>query len=364
MTVPVIVGTGLVALDVVFQGEDTAPVRRCAGGTTGNVLTILRYLGWKSVPVARLADDRARAVLQADLVRWGVDVRLLGLAPPSPTPIIVERVHRTKEGEAVHRFSWTCPCCGALLPRYKPVGARVVDQVVEEVASPAVFFFDRSSRGAVALAERYAAAGALIVFEPSATGDRDAFEDALAVADVLKYADQRFAALPARRTAAGRRLEVQTLGAGGLRYRIGAGRRAGAWRHLPAIAAGQVLDTAGAGDWCTGGLLSQIAVGGRGGFEQVHGDDIASALQYGQALSAWNCRFEGARGGMYDRSRAEFEREVDTLVRGLAQTSPMAPVTPHVESLSDICPACPRHDPLEQPPRSKSNLTRKLGRAA
>ncbi|WP_433934233.1 PfkB family carbohydrate kinase [Sorangium cellulosum] len=342
MTVPVIVGTGLIALDVVFQGDADAIVRQCAGGTTGNVLTILRYLGWKSVPVARLADDRARAVVQADLMRWGVDVRFLGLAPQTPTPIIVERVLRTENGEAVHRFSWTCPCCGAWLPRYRPVGARASEQVVSEIPVPTVFFFDRPSPGAVALARNYAAAGALVMFEPSASGDRAAFEPALAIADIVKYSEQRFAKLPAHRPSGGRRLEIQTLGVDGLRYRIGTGRRAGSWRHLPAIAARDVSDTAGAGDWCTAGLLTQVAAGARSGFAEVGDEEVEAALRYGQALSAWNCRFEGARGGMYDQSRRDFEREVDALLKGSDQAKRSAPETPRCEPLSDICPSCPQ----------------------
>ena len=48
---PTVVGTGLVALDVVVSGDD---VKYFAGGTCGNVLTCLSYLGWDAKPVARL----------------------------------------------------------------------------------------------------------------------------------------------------------------------------------------------------------------------------------------------------------------------------------------------------------------------
>ena len=43
---PVVVGTGLVALDVVINSDVHRPPRLWAGGTCGNVLTILSYLGW------------------------------------------------------------------------------------------------------------------------------------------------------------------------------------------------------------------------------------------------------------------------------------------------------------------------------
>lgn len=342
MTVPVVVGTGLVALDVVLRGSENAPVRQCAGGTCGNVLTVLAYLGWKSIPVARHAADRASAIVRDDLEHWRVDTTFIDLEPKRPTPIVIQRILHGEDGEPIHRFSWTCPCCGAWLPRYQPVGARAAEPVLRDVQSPTVFFFDRPSRGAIELAHRYSATGTLIVFEPSALGDRAHFGGALEAADIVKYSDQRLAALPTHRPAVPRRLEVQTLGARGLRFRIGAGRRSGAWRTLPAIAAGRVADTSGAGDWSTAGLLQKIARGGRSGFGTADDDEVVEALRYGQALSAWNCRFEGARGGMYERSRSEFTRDVASLLGGKRMRADSA-ATEHDASglLGEICPSCP-----------------------
>ena len=350
MTVPVVVGTGLIALDVVLRGSENAPVRQCAGGTCGNVLTVLAYLGWKSIPVARHAADRASAIVRDDLEHWRVDTRFIDLEPKRPTPIVIQRILHGEDGEPIHRFSWTCPCCGAWLPRYQPVGARAAEPVLRDVQSPTVFFFDRPSRGAIELAHRYSATGTLIVFEPSALGDRAHFGGALEAADIVKYSDQRLAALPTHRPSVPRRLEVQTLGARGLRFRIGAGRRSGAWRNLPAMAAGRVADTAGAGDWCTAGLLQKLARGGRSSFGAADDDEVLEAVRYGQALSAWNCRFEGARGGMYERSRSEFTKDVTSLLGG-KRIGP-AEATPEHDStrlLGEICPSCPAGHSLAPP---------------
>jgi len=330
VTVPVVVGTGLVALDVVFRGSSKRPLRRCAGGTCGNVLIALRYLGWKAVPVARLAADRARVALEADLARWGLDLRFLDLPPHGPTPIIVERVISNDRGEPTHRFSWMCPCCGALLPRYKPVRASDVDQVAEEIRRPAVFFF--------VLATTYASVGTLIVFEPSASSEPALFNEAIEAADIVKYSDQRLAAIPDS-TSRRRRLEIQTLGAAGLRYRITSGRKR-TWRQVQAIPAGHVVDTAGAGDWCTAGLLERLANGGRQGFENASDRDVHEAIRYGQALSAWNCRFEGARGGMYERTREQFMDDVDSILAG-AKVTPGVDATELEIELDEICPLCP-----------------------
>src|SRR5207244_1094607 len=112
-------------------------------------------------------------------------------------------------------------------------------------------------------AASYSQAGALIVFEPSANSEPRLFEEAIEAADIVKYSEQRLAAIPRMRSKK-QRIEVQTLGAVGLRFRIGGSRGGGTWRRLPAIAAGSVVDTAGAGDWCTAGFLARLGLSTRG----------------------------------------------------------------------------------------------------
>jgi fructokinase len=52
---PTITGTGLVALDVVCNAQSQCVPAFFAGGTCGNVLTILSYLGWRAMPISRLS---------------------------------------------------------------------------------------------------------------------------------------------------------------------------------------------------------------------------------------------------------------------------------------------------------------------
>src|SRR6185436_1705608 len=60
-----------------------------------------------------------------------------------------------------------------------------------------------------------------------------------------------------------------------------------------------VIDTAGAGDWCTAGIISTL-FSKNASVENLRETNILSALRFGQALSAINCTFEGARGSMYN----------------------------------------------------------------
>ena len=88
------------------------------------------------------------------------------------------------------------------------------------------------------------------------------------------------------------------------------------WMHLESVPAPQLADTCGAGDWCTAGLIAKTAVGGRKGFRRAGARGVRDALRYGQALAAWNCGFEGARGGMYAVSRQAFKRQITNLIDG------------------------------------------------
>ena len=66
----VAVGMGRLTLDVIVR--EGVPARSQGGGTCGNVLTNLAYLGWRSLPLTDLGDDDPGRRYAADLTRWGV----------------------------------------------------------------------------------------------------------------------------------------------------------------------------------------------------------------------------------------------------------------------------------------------------
>lgn len=296
---PKILGTGLVALDLVVGSDPESPVRAWAGGTCGNVLSIMAWLGWDAYPIARMNGDAASVRVQSDLQRWGVNLDFTACGPAASTPIIVQEIRRSSKGGSTHRFSWSCLRCGGWLPSFKPVTRAVVDRVAPALPGSSVFFFDRVSRGALDLAAKAAAEGAVVMFEPSGRGDEKQFKEALTIAHVVKYADQRMADLAGGEIRGNLRLEVQTLGSAGLRFRLPRNRLNADWRTMAAVPASTVVDSCGSGDWCTAGVLTKLAVDGLAALDQATIPAVTSALKYGQELAAWNCGFEGARGGMY-----------------------------------------------------------------
>jgi hypothetical protein len=134
-------------------------------------------------------------------------------------------------------------------------------------------------------------------------------------------------------------LEIRTLGSRGLRYRHRLGRGVSKWMHLEAMGAPRISDTCGSGDWCTAGLLAILAGNGQAGLRSAGAKDISEALRYGQALAAWNCAFEGARGGMYRVDRTAFDEQINALMKGQLRAL-VAEVTSPVGS-AVACPACP-----------------------
>ncbi len=304
---PVVCGMGLVALDATIGPSESTndELRVWTGGTCGNVLAALRFLGWQSKPIARLGNDAAGNVIKADLSSFGVDVSLLELEARSRTPVILHRIRAHTDGVRTHGYGWACPHCKERFASFRPVLSASTDDLRDSVTKSAAFFFDRVSRSAIDLAEAASVAGAVVVFEPSAVTEPSAFAEAMKWVDVLKYADDRreklnecFRALP---RSARPLLEIETRGAGGVRYRAAFDR---AWVSLPALLVQELWDAAGSGDWLTAGMISRIAANGKNGLGELDSRSVQSALAFGQALAAWNCAFEGARGGMYQQTHA------------------------------------------------------------
>lgn len=344
---PTVVGTGLVALDLVLSEASGAALQRWAGGTCGNVLAILSYLGWRAHPVARLNGDAAGEYVRSDLGQWGVHLDFAAAHPGPSTPIIAQRILRDGLGRTRHAFSRTCPACGAALPRYRSVLVSAARRIAQSVAAlePKVFFLDRVSRGALLLAEACGRRGAVVVFEPTSIGDPAHFAEALELAHIVKYAHDRIGELPELPTGNAALVEVQTLGARGLRFRTRLGKsreETGAWRLLPAFEVHELADAAGSGDWCTAGLLHVLCQDGLVGLRASAAEQVQEGLRFGQALAAWNCGFEGARGGMYQVSRRRFRAEVRAiLAQGvvLPRRQPRPTLSPAADT-DAVCSIC------------------------
>jgi sugar/nucleoside kinase (ribokinase family) len=296
--IPSACGIGLIALDIIQQHDS---IRHYAGGSCGNVLSILAYLGWNSYPIGRIADDPAGKIVLSDLQRWGVRPDFLHLNPLARTPVIVERLSVDANGVPFHSYRFNCPECGGRLPSYQPVTLRSLKTVIESLSGLDVLFIDRVSPAAIRIAEFARDKGALIYFEPTSVRDERQFRRLVTLSHVIKYAQDRIVDLNEICEVPSNLLEIQTLGRGGLRFRF---QKRG-WHRAAAWPVPTLLDAAGSGDWLSAVLIHLLVRNGVQGFLKSTLATVSQAINAGQAAAAWNCGFVGPRGGMYERPKTE-----------------------------------------------------------
>lgn len=325
-------GTGLIALDVLITGSDDGKASLWAGGSCGNILTILAYLGWLSYPVANHKNDDAAEIIRRDMDQWGVQSQFLYTSDTGITPIVVERLF-CNGNSAKHVFQFKCPVCGSRLPRNRPISSKLAAAINAEMPDVNVFYFDRVSKGALALAREQRSRGALVVFEPVILSKEQLFLESLSIAHIVKYSGDQIDFSYMKPNIP---LEIQTLGSKGLKYRTNKSE----WKIVPPFNIPDLVDSAGAGDWCTAGIIHSLGCNGSSGFSKTTEQEIERALVFGQALSALKCRYKGARGIMYNISKSDFESSVSSIISGKKVDIKTSSSSIKEQSLKNICSAC------------------------
>lgn len=309
-------GVGLVALDVIINGNPDVHPKLQAGGSCGNVLSILSYLKWSTYPIARLKNDNAGKYLISELNKWGVNVKYITTSTDGSTPIIIHRIFRTKKGVVKHKFEFKIPETSTWLPSYKPVLAKTISEESFRSNISKVFYFDKISRGTIELAKVHRKYGSLIVFEPSGVKNEKHFQECLQIAHVLKYSHERLSKLDKNFQTSKVPLQIETMGAAGLRFRTN-NNNSRSWKQLDAFQLDDIKDTAGAGDWCTAGIIHSMGIKNKRTFLSFSSEEIESILNYGQVMATISCKFEGARGLMYSLQAVDLERIIKKLKSNL-----------------------------------------------
>ena len=293
-----IVGSGLVALDIVLNGNPKTPPKFFAGGSCGNVLTILSYLGLETHPIARLAMNKATEKLVTDIKRWGVKTDLLIKKNDGSTPIIIQRIKYGVDGNPTHKFEFKNPETGSYLPSYKPVRADSVESIVRKKETCDFYYFDRLSRSTIDFARSYKSKGAIVIFEPSSLKKDNLrlFKECIDIIDVIKFSNERIPSYKRDFPNSGIPLEIETLGKDGINYRF----KQNSWHHLPSYKLSFIKDSAGAGDWCTAGIIKGLSKKTNRSIKSITPKELESILALGQALGTLSCLYSGARGMMYN----------------------------------------------------------------
>lgn len=288
------IGTGLVSLDILMRGNEEKAVSYKVGGTCGNVMMILAYMGWESYPVARLnGSDYSHTMLQ-DMRAHGVHTDFVSTFDDGATPVIIQHNIIDKDGNPTHKFTFKGGKGGFFLD-YKAITKKVAMQVLESLTfEPTVFFFDRVSPATAAMSEYFKKKKTLVYFEPSSNkSNKVQFEKCLANSDIVKFSNQR---LPEVSFTEGYKdkLFIQTLGSQGLRFKL----FAEGWMDLPANSNINVVDTSGAGDWTTATLLDAMVEAGITSIKDLTIPLVKRFLEKAQGKASESCSYEGARGLM------------------------------------------------------------------
>lgn len=286
-----VVGTGLVALDLIHVGTQQ-PLFEELGGSCGNVLISLAMLGRSVTPLLRLGTDPVGARLERDLRLAGADTRWVSRNRDVRSPVIVELLDLAS---SAHSFSFTCPQSSQRFGNFQPITLEELEPARPTVASCTIFYADRISETILDAMEAAAAGGAIIHFEPSSLSEPDLFERALSIAHIFKYSVDRLSPNIVERLRP-EVFSIVTAGRSGLEV-----RHAGTVHRCEALAADVMRDACGAGDMVTLGLLDAIIQHGAPNPASLPIETVVAGVRSGQRLAAANCAYIGARGLFRER---------------------------------------------------------------
>ena len=301
-----IVVAGEAVMDLVDAG-DGGTFRALPGGSPANVAIALARLGQPVRFMARLSHDTFGRRLRTHLAANGVD---LGLAVTAPEPTALAIASLDRAGRAAYDFylehaadwQWTAAEMPALesptislhtgsLALAMAPGNAVLEQLLahEHAAGRMTISVDLNLRPSIV---------------PDATAERIRVERQIRHAHLVKASDEDLAWLYPRRPiaeiaagwrAAGVACGVITLGARGA-YLLGP---TGVAHHQTARPI-DVVDTVGAGDAFTGGMLAALATIGALGDDPFHRlaaiseQQWLSVLDHASAVAALTCTRPGA----------------------------------------------------------------------
>ena len=330
-------GTGNFSLDVITQreypdgfvvGKRNRFVEKILtmeiGNTCGNVMTMLPYLGVKTFPVAKLDVSPQGFQMKRDMKAYGADVRFVSNTLTGGTTILrcMHKLDNDGKPTMGHKGStagkpWTGLSARPCRKYLSSKGGEVEALVDSMDFIPDVFFFDVAQAGHRILAERLREKGSLVYFECDSDGHRIENEKSRQAAhrlflrcveasDVVKMSGEYVQDLSFA-DAYTDKLFVQTLGADGLRFKLGGGQ----WIKLAPIVNPDYKDYEGAGDWTSTTLIAALCSKDMLKVKDMTEEAVREALTMAQQMASYSVGFYGSKGLIH--ADDGFELQDDTL---------------------------------------------------
>lgn len=270
------------------------------GGTCGNVMTMLPYLGIQTYPVAILDDSEQGFQITKDLQRYGADTRFVRNEEGGGTTLM-RCTHKTAPG-GTHTMSVRATSPGSMFPRRRQLGAR--NGEAEAFARqlefiPDVFFFDDPAAGNMILAENLRRNGCTVYFEPEGMdiSKPGSFLRRVGVSDIIKFSDQRISNVSFTDSFRDK-LFIQTLGKDGLRFRL----KGGEWKTVGPVTNDNVVDWEGAGDWTTSAFIAGFLRRNLSSVSELNEDIVKEILMEAQQTASRSISYMGSKG-MINKSK-------------------------------------------------------------
>ena len=294
------------------------------GNTCGNVMTMLPYLGVKTFPVAKLDVSPQGFQMKRDMKAYGADVRFVSNTLTGGTTILrcMHKLDNDGRPTMGHKGStagkpWTGLSARPCRKYLSSKGGEVEALVDSMDFIPDVFFFDVAQAGHRILAERLREKGSLVYFECDSDGHRIENEKSRQAAhrlflrcveasDVVKMSGEYVQDLSFA-DAYTDKLFVQTLGADGLRFKLGGGQ----WIRLAPVVNPDYKDYEGAGDWTSSTLIAALCSMDMLKVKDMTEEAVREALTMAQQMASYSVGFYGSKGLIH--ADDGFELQDDTL---------------------------------------------------
>lgn len=290
MAEKICIGTGLVSLDILVRENEKTPISFKTGGTCGNVMMILSYMGWDSYPVARLDCSENTSIVLDEMKTNGVHTDFITISDSGSTPVIIQ--HNTTDiyGNPTHSFSFKSGYFD-----FKPITKKDAIQLLDCLSiKPSVFFFDRVNAATVVMSEFFKKNGVLVYFEATSKRcNKTQFEECVNNSDIIKFSNQQITDTRFVNSYKDK-LFIETMGTRGLRFNLlGKG-----WNVLPAHLNNEIKDSSGAGDWTSATFINEIIENNITNINELDLNKTHSFLEIAQIKASESCLYEGARGLM------------------------------------------------------------------
>jgi hypothetical protein len=260
------------------------------GGTAGNVMSILAWMGWHTLPAARLDDSEVGLQLKADLESYGCDTRCLTNTPDGGTTIL-DIIHKTgRDGKSKTAYMAHSPRGGRFVNHrfWTLKQAQALFDSLDKM--PDIFFFDRCAPGNILLAELFHERGVLVYYEPNEPIDRN-FLRAVAASDIVKFSNEKHSDVSFTDEYTDK-LFIQTMNEKGLRFKL----RSDDWIKVLPEYNPDFVDGEGAGDWTTSAFINEMGHHHMLSFDKIHQPNVYHCLEEAQRVASKSVSYMGAKG--------------------------------------------------------------------